>query len=179
MRAALDELARVGYARLRVDEVAIRADVNKTSVYRRWPTKAALATAAIRAIGWGEAMPDTGHVRSDLVEMMRHALAIASTPDGRAIFRLLTTEGADPEVDAIMRDLKADLCARRAELVTRASSRGELPIGTDARLVVEAIVTPLMTRVFRDGEDVDDATVQRLVDIVLTGVIHGGGRLVA
>jgi AcrR family transcriptional regulator len=179
MRATLDELARVGYARLRVDDVAKRASVNKTSVYRRWPSKATLVDAAIRALGWGEAMPDTGSVRYDLSEMLRRAVAIVATSDGRAIVRLLNTEGADPEVERIMRAIKEELVARRIEIVVRAQGRGELPGDADARLVVDAVVAPVMTRVIRDGEAVDDETILRLVDMVLTGVAHGGGRRVA
>lgn len=179
MRAALDEVARVGYARLRVEDVARRADVNKTSVYRRWPTKAALLDAAIRAAGFASPTPDTGLVRADLVEMIRRAVATASAPDGRAIVRMLTTEGSDPDVERIVRSLKEELGARRLEIIERAKKRGELPADVDARLVIDAIVAPIMTRVVRDDEAVDDDTIVRLVDIVLTGVINGGGRRVA
>ena len=69
LRATIDELARSGYAALRVDDVAARAGVNKTTVYRRWPTKTDLVAAAIRAsAGQHEPVPDTGSARRDLVE---------------------------------------------------------------------------------------------------------------
>src|SRR5262249_50635692 len=126
-----------------------------------------------------QAMPDTGSVRYDLFEMLRRAVAIVATSDGRAIVRLLNTEGADPEVERIMRSIKEELVARRMEIVARGQHRGELPADADARLVVDAVVAPIMTRVIRDGETVDDDTILRLVDMVLTGVAHGGGRRVA
>ena len=46
LAAAVDELGRVGYVDLRVEDVARRAKVNKTTVYRRWPTKEDLVRAA-------------------------------------------------------------------------------------------------------------------------------------
>ncbi|MFI5889831.1 helix-turn-helix domain-containing protein [Actinoplanes sp. NPDC051513] len=43
MRAAtLAEVVRAGFARLTIDGVAKAAGVNRTTIYRRWPTKAAL-----------------------------------------------------------------------------------------------------------------------------------------
>ena len=61
---ALEELARVGYHRLSVPAVAARAGLNKTSVYRRWPTKGALVGAALAgALGHDAPLPDTGALR--------------------------------------------------------------------------------------------------------------------
>jgi AcrR family transcriptional regulator len=180
VRATLDEIGRVGYAPLRVEDVATRAGVNKTSVYRRWPTKSALVGAAIRMIaGFAEALPDSGSARSDLVALTRRALQIAATPDGRAIARLLTNQQADPEVDAIGKSVREEARRRRMSLLERAQGRGELPADVDVALVLDAIFAPVMTRVYTLGETVDDATVVRLVDLVITGVEHGAGRRTA
>src|SRR5262245_16386487 len=47
LAAALEELARTGYGALRIEGVAARAGVNKTTVYRRWATKENLVRAAL------------------------------------------------------------------------------------------------------------------------------------
>src|SRR5687767_9883677 len=47
LAAAMAEVARSGYAGFRMDAVAARARVNKTTIYRRWPTRAALVTALV------------------------------------------------------------------------------------------------------------------------------------
>ena len=54
LTATAEELGRSGYAALRIEDVAERAGVNKTTIYRRWPTKAALVKAenADRKIGY-------------------------------------------------------------------------------------------------------------------------------
>src|SRR5689334_24223004 len=66
--AALVELARSGYHGFRMDAVASRAAVNKTTIYRRWPTRAALLTALVdrmRAPLRERPLPDTGRLESD------------------------------------------------------------------------------------------------------------------
>ena len=61
--AAAELLTDVGYDKMRVEDVADRAGVHKTTVYRRWPTKAALTADAI-ALNSADAVPipDTGTI---------------------------------------------------------------------------------------------------------------------
>src|SRR5215475_4488000 len=68
--AAIVELARSGYAGFRMDEVVSTAAVNKTTIYRRWPSRAALIAALVdrmRAPLRDSPLPDTGRLESDLV----------------------------------------------------------------------------------------------------------------
>jgi len=175
--AAVAEVGRAGYSALRVEDVAVSAGVNKTTVYRRWPTKADLVAAAVRMVaGHHEPLPDTGTVRDDLIEMLRRAVAFARTPEGRFITRLMVSEGSDPEVERLGRSVREGIMVQRSKIIVRAQERGELPPGLDARLVIDAIFAPALTRVLRRREDVDATTAIALVDLVLTGVQHGAGR---
>lgn len=177
MRVAAEELARLGYSGLRVEHVAERAGVNKTTVYRRWPTKAELVLAAMRSFfGQGQPVPDTGSVRADLVEMARRAILVATTAEGRALVRLLAVESADAEVDALRRVLRAEMLEQRATVVERAQRRGELRDGVDARVLVDAIFVPILTRVGRYHEEVDVSTAEAFVDLALAGAQGGAGR---
>ena len=72
--------------------------------------------------------------------------------------------------------LRDGIMNQRSRLIVRAQERGELPGGLDARLIVDAIFAPVITRVLRRGEDVDPATAIAFVDLVLGGVQHGAGR---
>ena len=173
LRAAVDELARSGYGALRVEDVAARAGVNKTTIYRRWPTKTDLVAAAIRlCAGHHQPVPDTGSARRDLVEMLERAIAFARTAEGRAITRLVTVESGDPDVDQICRSLREGMLKQRSVIIERAKERGELPRGADARLVLDAIFVPVMTRVLRFHEEVDTRTAEAFVDLVLAGAKH-------
>ena len=50
LRMTLEVLGQEGYAGLRVEDVAARAGVNKTTIYRRWPTRADLVVAALTSL---------------------------------------------------------------------------------------------------------------------------------
>lgn len=177
LAAALAELADVGYASLRLEDVAARAGVAKTTLYRRWPTKAALVRAAIHvAMRADTALPDTGSLRADLLAMLERTTKLMETPEGRAIARLVTIDRADPEVDQLSRTLRDDARERRAAIVIRAQERDELPASADPYLVTEAIWALVMSRLLRFGERLDRASAERLVDLVVTGAEHGGGR---
>ena len=177
LRAAMDELSRTGYAALRVEDVAARAGVNKTTVYRRWPTKVELAGAAIRTFaGHEEAMPDTGSVRADLCELVHRMVAFVRTPEGDVFTRLVSAEHGEPDVDRLARSLRDAFMSRRSEIITRAQARGELPANVDARVVLDAIFIPVTMRILRYREDVDAATAEAFVDLALTGAKHGAGR---
>ncbi len=176
LESALTELAAVGYAALRVDDVAIRAGVAKTTVYRRWPTKSELVHAAIRVTASSDdELPDTGDVRRDIALHLDRSIRILATPAGRALARLVTTEGGDPEVDRLCRALKEEIRAHRRQIIVRAQSRGDLPREVDADLVMDCIFTVVMSRIVRFGETIDRPTRERLIDLVVTGAEHGGG----
>jgi AcrR family transcriptional regulator len=176
LRAALDEIVRSGYAALRVEDVAARAGVNKTTVYRRWPTRTELAAAAIGAFaGQHEPLPDTGSARGDLAAIVARAIAFARTREGRSLIRLIAVESADPEVGRLARTLRDAMMSRRVEILARAQRRGELPRDLDARVVLDAIFSPILSRVARFDEEVDAATAEAFIDIVLAGAKHGSG----
>src|SRR3954452_824138 len=84
LRVTLDLAAEVGYAGLTIEAVARRAGVGKHTVYRRWPSKAALLLDALSRV-WTTDLDyhDTGDVRADLREQfLRSAPALASPPIG-------------------------------------------------------------------------------------------------
>src|SRR5580704_702465 len=68
LSAAWGLLHAGGYPALNVDDVAERAGVAKTTLYRRWPTKDHLAIAAAAQILGEVPIPDTGNLRGDLTE---------------------------------------------------------------------------------------------------------------
>ena len=70
LKATLEEIGRAGYEALRVEDVASRSGVNKTTIYRRWPTKVDLVSAAMRHLAPAPEPPETGSVRSDLLALL-------------------------------------------------------------------------------------------------------------
>jgi hypothetical protein len=111
-----------------------------------------------------------------MLALLEHSMKLIARPEGRAVARLMTTERVDPEVEDLCRVLKDESRARRAQLITRAGERGELPKDVDPYLVVDCIFAPVMSRILRFNERVDRETCERLIDLVVTGAEHGGGQ---
>ena len=139
--AALLELARSGHAGFRMDAVASTADVNKTTIYRRWPTRAALVAAVVERMRTPlreSPLPDTGQLETDLVAAFTRRFTVGTKVEGRAWKRLLA-ERHDPDVEAIIGDAVNERRDEWRSMVTRAIDRGEVPLGTDARVLLDFV----------------------------------------
>ena len=174
--ATAEELSRVGYAALRVEDVATRSGVNKTTIYRRWPTKPELVGAAVRAVWESPEVPDTGSLRNDFVASLKKTAAFGMSALGRGLTRVIQMEFAHPEFEPIARKLRADNRVLREAMVQRGIDRHELPVGTEARLVSSMITAPIFMRLFTDGDAVDSAFIETVVDVVLAGIRAGSQR---
>ncbi len=136
--ATVAELAESGYRAFRMDAVSAAAGVNKTTIYRRWPGKALLAAAAVewmRRFVHDVPLPDTGSLEQDLTQAFRRKVSFKNRVEGRAWARLLA-EKHDPEVSAVIGDAVKERSDAWYAMVTRAVARGELPKGTDPRLLL-------------------------------------------
>ena len=176
LRATAGEIARVGYGALRVEDVAAIANVNKTTIYRRWPTKPELVAAAVRALADApKPLPDSGDLRADLLELLARALRRAATPEGQAVVRMLIHELDHPEVAAVVRTLRAESRKPWLAVLDRAVTRRDLAVGTDTHLVADTILNVLVSRrVHRKYDQLSEAYFVAMIDLVLTGARHGG-----
>ena len=165
--ATLAELSRVGYAAMRVEDIAARSGVNKTTIYRRWPTKAELLTSAVIEAAKKHAPAiDTGTVRGDLHASL--ATPFNLQPYEQGILRVVQMERAVEAVDEFARRMRDELRAMRIAIVRRGISRGELPRGVDVELVVDLVSAPVQ-RALLFNESIDSATIERMLDVVLAG----------
>lgn len=73
LKATLQELAEHGFDKMSIDGVAARTGVGKPSIYRRWPNKPALATAAITLLVAQEGPASTGDLVTDLSRQLLSA----------------------------------------------------------------------------------------------------------
>ncbi|MED5373920.1 MAG: helix-turn-helix domain-containing protein [Myxococcota bacterium] len=96
--AALAELVDKGYARLSMDAVAKRAGVHRSTLYRRFPTKAQLIGALLHPPALQEhdrSLPLTER----LLVLCRQFSDSLSSPEGQVLARVLST--SDPELQAM------------------------------------------------------------------------------
>ncbi|HVU03294.1 MAG TPA: TetR/AcrR family transcriptional regulator [Polyangiaceae bacterium] len=173
LTATAEALGRSGYAALRVEDVALASGVNKTTIYRRWPTKVDLVTAAIQRFSQAPELPDTGTLREDLLVLLRHTCAKASNALGQGIVRTIQLERAHPEVDLVTQKLAATHLRVRRIVVERAIARGELPADTDVELLLELVFAPVVRRVIFANRKAPESFLEAVLDVVLSGARSG------
>jgi AcrR family transcriptional regulator len=167
--ATLAELSRVGYEAMRVEDIAALSGVNKTTIYRRWPTKAELLTSALSAAANKRVPPiDTGSLRGDLRASLLAAFNLRPIEQG--VLRVVQMERALEAIDAFARRMRDELREMRIALVKRGVARGELPRGVDAALIVDLISAPVQ-RALLFNENMSGAYVDRILDVVLAGAV--------
>lgn len=171
--AAIVELARSGYAGFRIDAVASLAAVNKTTIYRRWPTRGALVAAAVERMGAPlreTRLPDTGRVERDLVEAFARRFTFGRKVEGRAWARLLD-ERHSPEVEATIGHAVNERRDEWRSMVKRAIDRGELPRATDPQLVLALVRAIVDSR--RSPRRLDKTWLTMAVRTVIAGARAG------
>ncbi|GAB3156442.1 TetR/AcrR family transcriptional regulator [Micromonospora sonneratiae] len=132
--ATLTELTRVGFAGLTIEGVAKAAQVNRTTIYRRWPSKAALLEAVVEPLlEHYDTDPNTGSLHGDLLALMTLIRDNAAQPEGRALITAATT-GA-PELRDLVRRANARTLAPFRRALDRAVGHGELSDRHDVQII--------------------------------------------
>jgi AcrR family transcriptional regulator len=178
LRAAADELTGSGYAGLTMDRVARRAGTNKNAIYRRWPSRAALAVAAYRRLAAGALpVPDTGGLRGDALELLRRMNLDLSSPRGELLRSLLSSIGDDRELLAGLLEQARDAgSATWLAILRRAVARGEAaPEALHPRVATVAVVLLRNEYVTRGVATVDDSVLVEIVDEVYLPLVRGRG----
>lgn len=177
LSATLKLLGRDGYAGLRVDTIAETSGVNKTTIYRRWPEKADLVAAAIRSLYVDHSIPNTGDLIADLTASFTRDVARAQTDEVRGVMRMITVEHGDPEVEALIVDIRARHGAPRRARLEAAIAAGELPRDIDVEKLLIALSGAVFARVKHNWEIVTPDYVAFVVRLLVTGARHGGATL--
>ncbi|WP_327581482.1 TetR/AcrR family transcriptional regulator [Nonomuraea sp. NBC_00507] len=169
--ATIAELSEVGYAALRVDAVAERAGVNKTTIYRRWGNKVGLVSAALIERR-GQLVPpaDTGSLRGDLIELLNEIRLGLSVP---WVVALQREAGPRTAANADLYELLDRFWPARFKvsgvLFERARERGELPADTDPDFLLEMISGPLYFHWLMLGHPLEDDFLERVAGFILHG----------
>ncbi|MFF8813299.1 TetR/AcrR family transcriptional regulator [Streptomyces pactum] len=175
LEAAGDALAEQGFDRLDLADIARRAEVGKTTVYRRWGTVAGLVADLLGDMA-EQSLPrtDTGSLAGDLkanAELVRRTLA---DPRQGALFKAViaaaTTDGRTAEA---LRRFYETRVAEWAPCVTLAAERGEVPPGTDAAEVIRAVSAPLYYRLLTTGTPPDEAAAERAAEAAVAAARAG------
>ena len=179
LRATLKVLGRSGYARFRIDEVATAAGVNKTTIYRRWPTRADLVLDALGTTSIEPVVENTGDVVNDLTATLLHASSLWRTRVGRGIARVLIAERGDPEVDRIVAGLRTRHRAPAYATLRRARTQGHLPAAADLDLMLDLLFGAMYTRLRESAAPLDPKWIKAAVRLVVAGAVNPAGAKAA
>lgn len=162
--ATLELLDEVGYERLQLPAVAARAGVNKTTVYRRWPTKVLLVAELLQELTAEQVpVPDTGSLQGDLEAMLGQVAGVLRLPAVRAIIRaVITLADDDPEFDTARRRFWDLRFGQATVIVQRAVEREELPADTHPRTFLEQVFGVLYLRSLIIGSEVGPRELREL-----------------
>lgn len=172
--AAFELLGEVGYDRMSMDAVAARARASKATIYRAWPTKPELVMeSVIHRFGPTPEPPDTGTLRGDLMAIMEVACQVANSPDGAVIMGLMSAAARDPELSrTLFRCVYETKHVMYESMIDRAVRRGEVPTGTDPKLLHEVLHAMVLTHKLWSPGTLDQEFVVRVVDDVLMPVLR-------
>ena len=173
LEAAQHLLATRGFAGTSVESVARDAGVTKPTVYKRWPTKADLATAALAHLQAAEDPPSGGTARARLLTILSSFQRNLLRPNGMAMVgTVLVEEERNPELLALFR--RRILGPRRAMLRTvleEARAEGELRADVDCDAAVNMIIGSYYAR-YLAGEAIPRDWPER----VITTLWQGAGK---
>lgn len=166
LRAAGDLLAEQGFAHLDLADVARRAEVGKTTVYRRWGTVTALVADLLADMA-EQSLPrtETGSLLDDLKANARLVCRTLADPRQGALFKaVISAATCDPRTAEALHRFYAVRVAEWAPCVRQAVERGELPPGTDPHEVIRAVSAPLYYRLLTTTAPLDEAAADRAAE---------------
>jgi AcrR family transcriptional regulator len=161
-----------GFPELSIEAIAADAKVGKTTVYRWWPTKAALVADAFSASADEELQfPDTGSVQRDMNLQMRRLIRLFRSQRGKVVAALLAGGQSDPELIEAYRDRFLWPRRKKAyQTLQRGVDRGELPAGCDFDLILDSLYGPILMRFLIRHVKLEETFADELCALVLNGL---------
>ncbi|MFJ9039642.1 TetR/AcrR family transcriptional regulator [Streptomyces sp. NPDC102406] len=180
-RAALVDL---GWSKLTLGDVAMRAGVAKTTLYRRWAGKNELVVDAVAVLFDELELPDRGSLAADIEGVVLQFAAILDRPETKTALMAVVAESTR---DAPLRErIRTSIVDRQKRLVlegrARAELRGELPVAPDPRvaaatadLIFDVAAGAVVHRTLVSAEPVDGEWVRRFTALLLGGLAAASG----
>ncbi|MFI8484918.1 TetR/AcrR family transcriptional regulator [Streptomyces rubrogriseus] len=181
-RAALVDL---GWSKLTLGDVATRAGVAKTTLYRRWAGKNELVVDAVAELFDELELPDRGSLAADIEGVVLQFAAILARPEARSGLMAVVAESTRD--DALRERIRTSIVERQKRLVlegrARAQARGELPPENDAAeaartadLIFDVVAGAVVHRTLVSARAADEEWVRGLTQVLLWGLAGVGGE---
>jgi AcrR family transcriptional regulator len=159
-------LSEGGFQAVTMEAVAARAGVAKTTLYRWWPNRAAVALDCVSARMTPIAdRARTGSYRKRFQRQLKATIRLLNGKQGQSILALIGAKQTDPPLgQAYSEQIARPRRAQTRRLAHQAIQARELAPGTDPDLFLDAIYGPLYYRKVVSGEPVTNDFIDRIVD---------------
>ncbi|MCT9082527.1 TetR/AcrR family transcriptional regulator [Streptomyces fulvoviolaceus] len=184
LAATREALVELGWSKLTLGDVAARAGVAKTTLYRRWAGKNELVVDAVAELFDELELPDRGTLAADIEGVVLQFAAILARPAARNGLMAVVAEATRD--DALRERIRASIVERQKRLVLegreRAQTRGELPPEPDpteaARtvdLIFDVVAGAVVHRTLVSAEPADAEWVRSFTRVLLLGLTSSAG----
>ncbi|MFF4364249.1 TetR/AcrR family transcriptional regulator [Streptomyces sp. NPDC001604] len=182
LAATREALVELGWSKLTLGDVATRAGVAKTTLYRRWAGKNELVVDAVAELFDELVLPDRGTLAADIEGVVLQFAAILARPEAKSGLMAVVAESTRD--DALRERISDSIVRRQKRLVLegreRAQCRGELPPETDpaeaARtvdLIFDVVAGAVVHRTLVSGHPADEEWVRAFTTLLLGGLGAG------
>ncbi|MFC9625910.1 TetR/AcrR family transcriptional regulator, partial [Streptomyces sp. NPDC056930] len=179
LEATRASLVDLGWSKLTMGDVATRAGVAKTTLYRRWAGKNELVVDAVAVLFDELELPDLGSLSADMQAMVLQFAALLERPETQTALMAVVAESTRDE--ALRTRIRDSIVDRQKRLVLqgrqRAQERGELPVeqdeavaATTADLIFDVIAGAVVHRALVSAEPVDEDWARRFTVLLLAGL---------
>lgn len=155
-----------------IEAVAKRARAGKPTIYRWWPSQAALLLDVYHCRKRTSfVFPDTGNIREDLHAYLTGILATWREGTGGEVFRSVVAKAqGDRDALAALSAYMTDRRCQSGKIIEKAQARGEVRADVNPTLTTELISSFAWGRLLTERLDVTDAEIDAVVDTVLSGI---------
>lgn len=169
LAAAGELMLEGGLAAATVDAIAARAGVGKATIYKWWPSRAAVALEGLMvAASSSWEVPEGASAMEALTEHMRAVTHLfTETPAGALMRSLAADAQSQPEIaDALRQQWLGPRRAVSMEILRAGMRSGELREGLDLEATVDLLYAPVYYRLLFGHAPLDQAAIEPLVELV-------------
>ena len=169
LKAAVDELAHVGYGGVTIESIASRAGVGKSTIYRHWPDKLALMADAFETFHQ-QMVPDLGGISAPeaVALLIRHvAEVVVDSTFSRCIPALIEGAERDERVREFHHRYSAERRQALVDLIAHGVQAGEVNDAVDPELATTALLGAVFYRRLMTERPFDPDDAENLVGLIL------------
>ncbi|HEY4385213.1 MAG TPA: TetR/AcrR family transcriptional regulator [Ktedonobacteraceae bacterium] len=169
LQATRDVLSQVGYRDMTIEAIAATAGVGKKTIYRWWPSKAAVALEALTSSAEAHVpFPDTGSLGDDLLTYFEQAFPGLQGKSGTVLSGLAAEAQLDPEfARAFQQTFIVPMKTGLVALLERGLQRGELAPDTNLNVLADLIYGAKWYRFLLYPAPLDDVFARDIVKLIL------------